>query len=205
MVPVVRRPPELVDQGGVGQRGVRGAPRDHEIRVLSKGLQDRSGSHVGVRGRHPLAYLAQGLARLHVAQLVSRGQQLVQPIHQIVTPDDRDPNRTLRLDLPEPLDQSRPACLRVDAARVAHHADALGDQIRRQIDHQIHEVPRVAEGRVPLPLLLQDGHRDLGQVVEHQVVDRPAPDLQLGSLLPIPPESLTGAHAHGPIRHRRAA
>ena len=50
--------------------------------------------------------------------------------------------------------------------------------------------------RVALLLLLQNRHRDFGEVVEHQVVDRPAFHLATRRVEPVAPEALAGGDAN---------
>jgi len=50
-------------------------------------------------------------------------------------------------------------------------------------------------------LLLQDRHRNLGQVVEHQVIDRPLADLIDRRGQEVAPKALTASHANN-ILHR---
>ena len=66
---------------------------------------------------------------------------------------------------------------RVDAARVGDHADASLLEIREYARDQVDEIASIAGLRIAHPLLLQDGHGDLGQIIEGEVVDGPAPDL----------------------------
>src|SRR5690606_5262509 len=62
--------------------------------------------------------------------------------------------------------------------------------------HERHEIACVALRRVAHALALHDRHRDFRQVVEHQVVDRPAPDLFDGSGQAIAPEALAGCNTN---------
>src|SRR5207244_2068189 len=71
-----------------------------------------------------------------------------------------------------------------------------------------HKVLGVPERRVARFLLLQDGHGHFGQVVHHQIVDRPARHLAIGRLEPIAPEPLAGGDPHGaraPPRRRHGS
>ena len=180
----------------VGERGIRRAPGHDDVRLLPQRLDDRFGAEVRVRGGHPVADGGERLARLHVAEFVSRGEEVVERVHQVVARDHRHPGPARQRRVRERESEFGPAPLRVHPARVRDHADLLLEEVGDEVVHQGHEVARVAGGRIPVPLLLHDRHRDLGQVVEHQVVDRAAPHLQLGRLLPVSPEPLSGGDAH---------
>ena len=65
--------------------------------------------------------------------------------------------------------------LRIHAASVGDDRDLLFHDLGQQPVEHAHEVGRVAGFRPPRALLLHDAHRDLGQVVQGQVVDRAFP------------------------------
>ena len=201
-VPVVGRPAVLEHQRRVRQRRVRRSTGHHDVGLPAKRFDDRRRSDVGVRRLDALPDRGKRLSGLHVAQLVAGGQQLVQPVHQVVAGHHRHAQRSRGGNPVEGLEQRPPAALRVDAARVAYHPHVPSDQVRCETGDQRHEVARVAERRISLPLFLQDRHGDLGQIVEHQVVDRAMADLQLRRFLPVAPESLTGGDPHDPLAHR---
>ena len=90
-VPVVGRPGELVHQRRVGERGVRRAPGHDDVRLLPQRLDDRFGAQVRVGGGHPVADDGERLARLHVAEFVSRREEIVERVHQVVARDHRHP------------------------------------------------------------------------------------------------------------------
>ena len=195
-VPVVGVPAELVHEWRVGERGVRRAAGDDDVGLLLQRLDDRFGAKIGVRSGHPVADRGERGARLHVAQPVSRREEVIERVHEIVARDHghAGPARERLVREREP--QFVPAPLRVHAAGVRYDADLAGDEVLDEVVHEEDEVARVPRLRVPGPLLLHDRHRDLGQVVEHQVVDRAAAHLQLGRLLPVAPEPLPRGHPH---------
>ena len=109
---------------------------------------------------------AMRLAGVHVAHLVAFGQEVVEAREDVVAEHDRDF---------EPGRQSTHfarAGDRVDAAGVGDDFDLAFAELAGDARDQGREVASVAEVRVGLPLLLQDRHGDLGEVVEGQVVDR---------------------------------
>src|SRR5690606_17271920 len=80
------------------------------------------------------------------------------------------------------------------ATGIGDHANTAVHHRRQYALHRADEVAGIAERRVALPLLLQDGHGHFGQVVQHQVVDRPALDLALGGIQSVAPEALPRGH-----------
>src|SRR5919199_379098 len=80
------------------------------------------------------------------------------------------------------------AALWVHAASVRGDAYVPLDAPWKYLAHQRHEVARVARARVARALLLHDRHRDFGEVVEHQVVDRPLVNLTHGRVEHVAPE-----------------
>src|SRR5438552_3306108 len=78
---------------------------------------------------------------------------------------------------------------------------------RQDPRHLVDEVLGVARGGVAGLLLLEDRHRDFGEVVHLQIVDGPPGHLAVGCLQPISPESLARGDAHGPtgFPHGRTA
>ncbi len=87
----------------------------------------------------------------------------------------------------------------IHAARVGDHSHtALGDAGQHALD-RADEVARVPHVRVALLLLLQNAHRDFGEIVEHQVVDRTTLDLPARRLEPIAPEALPRRDANDPV------
>src|SRR6185295_13823824 len=69
--------------------------------------------------------------------------------------------------------------------------DVLLEQLRQDALDQAHEVGRVARARIARALLLHDAERDLGQVVERQVVERPLAQEAHRTEDRIAPEALT--------------
>ena len=201
-VPVVRRPAMLVDQRSIGERRVGRSTGDHDVRLHAQRLDDRGRSDIGVRALDPVPHGRQRLAGLHVPQLVTVLEQRVEPVHQVVPGNDRHPQWPRGRNLLEGLEQSAPTSIRIHTAGVAHHPDSTTQQFRTQPCDQRYEITCVPCRGIPLALFLQDRHRDLGQIVEHQVVDRTGANLQLRGFLPVAPESLPRGHTHNAFAHR---
>src|SRR5205807_3041282 len=85
----------------------------------------------------------------------------------------------------------------VHAAGVRGDLDAAFHQQRQDPLHQGDEVLGVAERRIARLLLLQDGHGDFGEVVHHEVVDRPTGHLAVRGFEPVAPKTLSGRDADG--------
>ena len=121
---------------------------------------------------------------------MTAGDQLIQTREEIVARHDADPHRTGHPMLHRDLTNRLGASARVDAAGVGDHAHAARRDRRQHALDRANEVARVTHVRVALFLLLQNAHRDFGEVVEHQVVDLPAFDLASRRLEPVSPEPL---------------
>src|SRR5690606_27031387 len=85
------------------------------------------------------------------------------------------------------------------AAGVCNHLHSAIGNCREDAFHRANEVARISHAWVTLLLLLHDGHRDFGEVVEHQVIDVATFNLSAGRFQPVAPETLATCHA------RRAA
>ena len=78
----------------------------------------------------------------------------------------------------------------IDAAGVGDHADAAILEIGEHARDQVDEIAGIAGLRIARPLLLQDGHGDLGQIIQREVVDGSAADLFDRGFERIAPEAL---------------
>ena len=78
----------------------------------------------------------------------------------------------------------------IHAAGVRDDFDVAFDEIGQNLFDHRHEVARVARARIARALLLHDRHRDLGQIVEPEIVDRTAPHLLDRGLKRVAPKAL---------------
>jgi hypothetical protein len=93
---------------------------------------------------------------------------------------------------------------RVHATGVRDDANALRLQLRQRLAHRdLHEVHRVAGTGVLRALRGQDRHRDLGEVVEHQVVDLAMVQQLRHGQCGVAPESRGAADAYRAAPFRR--
>ena len=82
------------------------------------------------------------------------------------------------------------AAVRIDSASVRDDLDAPLLQFGQDARDHLDEIAGIAGLRIARLLLLQDGHGDLGQIVERQIVQRAPANLFDGGLKPISPEPL---------------
>ncbi len=164
-VVVVAGPAELVHQHAQRHRRVDAAPGDHHLRARVERGTDRRCAEIRVGAQHSLRQRrpAVHLAHAFVAQ---RRQQR----HHVVALDHRDAQFDALLGR-QRRERAR-APVRIHAAGVADHADAARrDLAQHRLHRDVDEVGGIA-GLGPLqPRAGEDRHRELGEVVEHQVVD----------------------------------
>ncbi len=193
---VVVRPTELVHQRSIGERRVCAATSHDHVGAQLESPHDRSRPDVRVGALHPVPHLGERSAGLHVRQLVTVPEQLIESIHKVVTAHEPD--------LGAPRDP-RPASgvsdrfgttQWIDAPGIRDHAHPSLYARRENTLHQGYEVPRVSRLRVSSPLLLHDGHGHLCEVVQHEIVDRTALDLADGRLQVVAPETLSARDAN---------
>src|SRR5207248_10373865 len=79
---------------------------------------------------------------------------------------------------------------RVDAPSIGDNLNVALLQLARQAADERREIARIAQRRIVLLLLLQDGHGDFGEVVEHEEIDGPLVDQAHGGFEPVAPEAL---------------
>jgi len=128
------------------------------------------------------------------------------------TPEARIASRRGRMSSPATLPTFSPAtptsraalerAFRVDSAGVRDDADPPVAEVGEDLPDQIHEVGRVAGLGAAPPQLLHDRHRDLGQVVERQVVEGPFAHETDGRVHRVAPEPLAVADPDQVARHR---
>src|SRR2546423_1819799 len=202
-VPGIGTPVEGVDHRREREAGVGDAARDDDVRAAAQRIDHGPGPEVGVGREHPIAYVGERPARIEVSQVVPPGQEAVQPPQQIVPRHDPDAQPAFELEAARDVGDGLGAGARVHTARVGRDLDAPLDDDRQDALHQRHEVLGVTERLVARLLLLQDGHGHFGQVVHHEIVDRPARHLAVRRFEPVAPEPLPGGDPHGARAPRR--
>ena len=194
-VPVIGGPPELVHQRREDQGCVGAAASDDDIRAARERLDDRRRADVRVGRQHAVAHRCERGAGLHVRHLVAGGDELVDAREEIVARHDAHAEFLVVRRAARHLEQGIGAAARIHAARVRDYAHAAVEHRREHALHLRDEVARVSGQRIALHLLLQDRHSHLGQIVEHEIVDRPALDLPARSFEPVTPEPLSSGDA----------
>src|SRR6266568_2537487 len=211
-IPGVGPPPEGVNHGRKGEPGIGDASRHDDVRAAAQRFHDRPGAEVGVRRDDPVAHVGQSPVSVEVPELVPAGQEPVQASQQIVPRYHADPELAAEPQAARDLGHRLRAAAGVHAARVGGDLDPPLRDDRQDALHQGDEVLGVPERRIARLLLLQDGHRDFGEIVHHEVVHRSAGHLAVRRLEPVAPEPLPrgdahrgGARFHGLTTTRRVA
>lgn len=93
--------------------------------------------------------------------------------------------------------QGRRASLRIDPAGIADHADVLFGQLRQQRRQHFDEVSGEPGLRVFQARAGHQRHGDLGQIIEHQIIQVSAGDKLGGSSGSVAPKSTGAADSHG--------
>ena len=204
-VPVVGLPAELVAERRHRERRIGRPAGDDDVGALRERLDDRHGPDVGVRRQHAVADRRERLAGLHVRERMSRRDELVESRQEVVARDDADPHGLGDAVLLRDLANGGRARRRIHAAGIGDHAHASRRDGRQHALDRADEIARVPHLGIALLLLLQNAHRDFGEVVEHEVVDLPALHLAPRRLEPVAPESLSRRDAdHASVRTVRA-
>ena len=200
------RPAELVAQRRHRQRGVGRAAGDDDVRAARERLDDRRGADVRVGRQHAVAHGRRAArpcpcwrARCPLAISSSRRGSRSSPVTTPICSLPAAPRwrATSSTACAQATGFTPPALAMTRTPRSTHG--------RQHALHRADEVARVAHRRIALLLLLQDRHRDLGEVVEHQVVDRPALDLAARRVEPVAPEALARCDANDAILRCGAA
>ena len=174
-VPVVSGPAVHVQAAGADHdRGIGHPAGDHDVDSGAERLDDAPAAEVGVGGDRGGATVSERFAGVEVGQRVSGGDELVEPAQQVVAGDHADaggqaePVRHLRHRLG--------AAGRVEPAGVGDDLDAAFEAGAHDLLHLGHERAGVAASG-PLGLRAgEDEHRELGQPVAREEVDRAALD-----------------------------
>ena len=152
------RPVEGVHQRTQRHRRIHAAPGDHDLGAsIQRGL-DRQGAQVGI-GRQHLGWQGRAALKLLYRRL-SRAQRC-ELRHHVVAGDHGDVD--IDAQLRRQGAQGVGAALRIDAASVADHANALLHDIHQHAAHgHIHKVRGVTHGWVLETRTRQDRHGEFG-------------------------------------------
>src|SRR5207244_6629740 len=122
---------------------------------------------------------------------MSRRDEGVEPIQQIVASDNSDAQFSSGAAFFSERLDGRRAGAGIHAAGIGKDVDVLLDDRWQDALDCPEEVARVSERRITLLLLLQNRHRDLGEIIEHQIVDGSPFHLSPRSIEVVAPEALT--------------
>jgi hypothetical protein len=128
--------------------------------------------------------------------------QLIQPVQEVVARHQPDFHLSCQAQAPGDLEHGLRARPRVDPTCVRGDADAFLYDVGENPFHERNKIPCIACFWISRLLLLHDGHRHFGEVIHHQVIDRPALDLPNRCLEPVAPEPLPCRNPDGGLLHR---
>ena len=126
-------------------------------------------------------------------------EELIETRQQVVAGDDADFQLAARTLRARNLEHGLRAGDWIYAAGVGDHFHPALGHAGQHTFHRAKEVARVAHRRVALLLFLQDRHRDFGEVVEHEIIDRSPLDLSPRRVEPVAPEPLPRCHPNDAI------
>ncbi len=195
-VPIIACPAELMNHRPKCQTRISSASGDDDLRSLVQRFDNRRRAKISIRALDPIAHGGQRFARVHVAQLDPLRQETVDAIQNVVTCDDPNLQLASQAQFARHLTNSRRASFDVHAAGVGNNLDIPLNARRQNPPHQRNEVACITGLRIARFLLLHDRHRDLGQIIEHQIVDWAFLNLADRRVGQITPEALTGRDAY---------
>mmetsp|Transcript_98947 Transcript_98947/g.262820 ORF Transcript_98947/g.262820 Transcript_98947/m.262820 type:complete len:270 (-) Transcript_98947:97-906(-) len=170
LVILVRLPPKLMHEDAECQGTVHHTARDDDVCALGQGFRDGHGAKIGVCARE--LHVRHSLPGEHL--LPASLPQLIDALRQVVPEDSAN----LHVDLGLLADrlQRIAASKWVHASRVDDYLDALLLQRLDVSGDHLDNRAGVPHALVLLPLTCQDCHRQLSQVVTHEVINIPLLD-----------------------------
>ena len=169
--------------------------RDHHIGPRVQRGGDREGAEISVDARQRRG---QRRAAEHFAD--SAAAKVFDFVGEVVAFDHRDLEVDARLV--ERRRQSRPAGFRVHAPRIGDDLDALLRDLASERLHDHRDEIGGVTGVGPLGLHAgQDRHGDLGEIVEHEIIDAAVSNDLQGALGTVAPKARAATDAHD-ILHR---
>ena len=188
-VPIVGLPPEFVNHRREREAGIGHAAGDDDLRALRERVDHGQRAEVNVRA-------------LHVARESAASGS---PVSMFFSSMPRARNASSRSMMSSPATVATfigiPWRLATSSTASRHAVGftppALAItrmrrclQIRKHAGDHVDEIASIAGLGIARPLLLQDRHGDLGQIIERQVIDRAAPHLLHRALRANRPRSL---------------
>src|SRR5450759_2385830 len=192
---IVLAPAELVDERPQRHRAVDAATGDDHVGAGGERARDRNRTQIGVGGKDFLRQLGAGVHFAHPGRAQFRHAR-----QHVVALDDGDPE--FHAGFRGQFAERRGAAGGIHAARVAHHLDALVADVADDAFHgHIDEIGGIARIRCFGARRRQNGHGELGQIVEHQVIDLPAAHQLRAGNRTVAPEAGGANDAHDLVRH----
>ena len=176
--------------GSESQSRIGRTSRDDDPGACLQRFDQREGSQVDIAAQDLGPDLPNGFSTLQVIEGDASSDHLVEPAEDVIAGNDGD-LRAADSFFTRCLDDGPGARCWVHAAGIRDDLDVSLQQSRKNPRCQGNKIAGVAEAGIAVLLLLQNGHRDLGQVVEHEIIDGSLLDLAHGSFQPVAPEALS--------------
>ncbi len=171
-VPVAALPAVVPGGGAADDRRIRRAAGHDDVGTALEGVDDAEATEIGV-GREVAARILDRVSGLEMAELAAR-DEVREAWHQIVAAHERDLRREAeaRRDLVE----LAGAALGIETPGIRDDLDAPLEAGPHDLLELGHEGPRITPVRPLRPRSGEDQHRQLGEPVARQHVDRAALD-----------------------------
>lgn len=194
-IPLIELPAELVHQRSKRQARIGQPAADHDACTAVESLDQAAGTEIDVRRLNLVANVRERFAGVHIGDLDATFGEFIKPRKNVIAGDHADLELAAEPEFAGGFTDRLGTSLDVDAASVREHLDVLLDAIGQNLAHQRDKVAGITGIRVPLPLLLDDRHRHLSEVIEHEVVDRPAADLIHRCRKHVAPKTLSASNS----------
>src|SRR5262245_1142845 len=119
-----------------GQTRISRSASDHNLRVSIQSFDDRPCTEVNVCTLNSIANGRERGTTVHVSQLNSVSQKLIETAHDVVTGDDTNPHLTSKTKFSSNFTNGIGATFYVDAAGVCGYSDIAFDACRQDSSNQ---------------------------------------------------------------------
>ena len=143
------------------------------------------------------------LVRIHITQLDPASNEVIDPFEKVIAGYDANFHLAGIIKFARHIDYGIRASFNVDSPGVSNNFDTTVNARRQNLIHQRHEISRIAGIRIARLLLLHDRHRDLGEIIQHQIIDWPAFYLAYRRIRQITPEALSGRNTNLLFHYRK--
>ena len=187
----------------IGVIGPNGAGKSTLLRIMS-GLDTKFEGVAKPLAGITVGYLQQEPPLNEEKDVIGNLEEAVEPIHEIVTGYEAYAGSPTDARCLAGFHEGLGTPFRVHSTRVRDDANTALHAGGEDPLHKRYEVPSKTGLGITRALLLHDRHRDLSQIVEHEVVDRTAFDLTDRCLEIIPPKALTARNPNNSLVTQRA-